>query len=589
MLMLIHRASNIGDVSVVRRMPALEVCSLSINKITGLRDFAHCHNLKELYVRTNRIERLGDIHYLKHLRKLRSLWLSENPCAGEPNYRMTVLKTLPNLRKLDNVAVTEDEVQKAEAEGNQLPIPEDFSSSSMFGIDALSVDNRNSSDSPPDSARSLDSHRSGAESAGSSVRESVKSSVADSVTSVCGSDGRWALPRRKRQQRKREEMLRSSGEEGGSEALSKEKGSGGGDGERSDSHVSGSSDSTQEEENSKEDSLNMNVEVNSLSVCCEEGKSSLDNSQADLPTIESEGNGCNEAAGSGKLGHKSEHVDEMMSPNFKAPSAMNKEGLNVKPEFPPVPERIGSIDVLRISDLEETSGSGAVLSNDNTLVCTADAEVKRENNNNDDSDAGSSDHKDDKSLITGHSSAESNVSTKPSQETTDKENKHFLLDQIRLNDSLDVMDSAADNTNLSKSRVANSTDLEHPELEIEADVSSALHLKKESDAQVTCLGPDNKKIDSVSLSTQTSRSKPPIPAKTRSVHINWEEHNRLRAELGVRPIDSIKSTSVSTNMEVTKARNSNILQAVLCLLKELDKDSLDIVGAAVKARVEAME
>ena len=59
--------------------------------------------LQELYVRTNKIERLGDIHYLKHLSRLRSLWLSENPCAGEANYRLTVLRTLPNLRKLDNI------------------------------------------------------------------------------------------------------------------------------------------------------------------------------------------------------------------------------------------------------------------------------------------------------------------------------------------------------------------------------------------------------------------------------------------------------------------------------------------------------
>ena len=36
-------------------------------------------------------------------------------------------------------------------------------------------------------------------------------------------------------------------------------------------------------------------------------------------------------------------------------------------------------------------------------------------------------------------------------------------------------------------------------------------------------------------------------------------------------------------------QNSNVLQAVLCLLKELDKDSLDIVGAAVKARAGALD
>ena len=54
-------------------------------------------------MRTNQIKDLGDVHYLKNLRRLRSLWLSENPCASGDNYRATVLKALPNLNKLDNL------------------------------------------------------------------------------------------------------------------------------------------------------------------------------------------------------------------------------------------------------------------------------------------------------------------------------------------------------------------------------------------------------------------------------------------------------------------------------------------------------
>ncbi|RUS90325.1 hypothetical protein EGW08_001923, partial [Elysia chlorotica] len=269
-------ASNIGDVSVVRRMPALEVCSLSINKITSLRDFAHCHHLKELYVRTNKIERLGDIHYLKHLRRLRSLWLAENPCAGDPNYRMTVLRTLPNLRKLDNIAVTEDEVQRAETEGDQIPIPQDFSFSSLFDVDAFSQKNgRGSSASPPNSARSMDSTRTTADSVAESVGISTENSVADSM-SVQDSQGRWALPRRKRLQRKREEMLRSSGGEegggGGGSARSGEDSSGAGDGKRS-WHVSGSSDSHLEEDSD----VNCNGRPNSDDEVQKSVKNSVNN------------------------------------------------------------------------------------------------------------------------------------------------------------------------------------------------------------------------------------------------------------------------------------------------------------------------
>ena len=79
-------------------------CSLfSVNNLTSLEDFAHCPSLQELYIRKNRVEDLRDVHYLKKLERLRVLWLSDNPCAEQDNYRMTVLRTLPNLQKLDNV------------------------------------------------------------------------------------------------------------------------------------------------------------------------------------------------------------------------------------------------------------------------------------------------------------------------------------------------------------------------------------------------------------------------------------------------------------------------------------------------------
>ena len=44
-----------------------------------------------------------EICHLRKLPKLRVLWLADNPCAAADHYRMTVLRTLPNLNKLDNV------------------------------------------------------------------------------------------------------------------------------------------------------------------------------------------------------------------------------------------------------------------------------------------------------------------------------------------------------------------------------------------------------------------------------------------------------------------------------------------------------
>ncbi|KAJ9579630.1 hypothetical protein L9F63_004709, partial [Diploptera punctata] len=101
----------------------------SVNKIGSLSDFQFCRNLQELYVRKNNIRDLNQILYLQDLPRLKSLWLEENPCADVDSYRMTVLRALPNLQKLDNVAVQPEEVQDALRKGRELVHPEDVSPS----------------------------------------------------------------------------------------------------------------------------------------------------------------------------------------------------------------------------------------------------------------------------------------------------------------------------------------------------------------------------------------------------------------------------------------------------------------------------
>lgn len=65
---------------------------------------SRCRQLSELYLRKNCISSLAELFYLKGLPCLRVLWLAENPCCGAcPHlYRMTVLRNLPHLQKLDN-------------------------------------------------------------------------------------------------------------------------------------------------------------------------------------------------------------------------------------------------------------------------------------------------------------------------------------------------------------------------------------------------------------------------------------------------------------------------------------------------------
>jgi hypothetical protein len=73
------------------------------------------YNLKELYLRRNFIPaNLHEIRYLTGLKNLKVLNLGENPISatqgGIPFYRSVVLKYIPWLEKLDDVAVSYDEV-----------------------------------------------------------------------------------------------------------------------------------------------------------------------------------------------------------------------------------------------------------------------------------------------------------------------------------------------------------------------------------------------------------------------------------------------------------------------------------------------
>jgi len=105
--------NDLHDISVLQLMPNLEVLSLSVNKVSSLADLCHCSRLSELYLRKNNICDLADVRHLKGLRNLRVLWLSDNPCANLPHYRLYVLQQLPHLTKLDAQDVTKDEKRQA--------------------------------------------------------------------------------------------------------------------------------------------------------------------------------------------------------------------------------------------------------------------------------------------------------------------------------------------------------------------------------------------------------------------------------------------------------------------------------------------
>ena len=105
--------NDLDDVSILSTMHSLKVISLSVNKIRTLKAFANLENLEELYLRKNLISDMREIKYLKRCPNLKVLWLSDNPIDGERNYRREVLKMLPQLVKLDDVMVSEEEREMA--------------------------------------------------------------------------------------------------------------------------------------------------------------------------------------------------------------------------------------------------------------------------------------------------------------------------------------------------------------------------------------------------------------------------------------------------------------------------------------------
>jgi len=125
--------AELSDISVIKKLRNVEVLSLSVNSISTLADIQHCQNLQELYIRKNCIPDISEICYLRDLPRLKNLWLEENPCAeGDSElYRQTVIRNIPQLQKLDNTAVTSEEMAEAMRRGLDLEHPLDGGSANQ--------------------------------------------------------------------------------------------------------------------------------------------------------------------------------------------------------------------------------------------------------------------------------------------------------------------------------------------------------------------------------------------------------------------------------------------------------------------------
>lgn len=109
--------SSLHDISIIKNLINLEVLNLSVNDVHSLQDLSHCPRIKEIYLRRNKIHDLEEIKFLKNLPNLHILWLADNPCTQNENYKYTVIRNLPNLVKLDSCTITEEDREMAKEEG----------------------------------------------------------------------------------------------------------------------------------------------------------------------------------------------------------------------------------------------------------------------------------------------------------------------------------------------------------------------------------------------------------------------------------------------------------------------------------------
>ena len=113
---------NLRDVSIVEKLPNLEIACFSVNKIRTLEPFSKCPNLKVLFLRANEIADFAELKHLQELKHLKSLWLLDNPIAQDDNYRKIIVQMLPNLIRIDEAEVTDLERPR----NDTLAIPEPF-------------------------------------------------------------------------------------------------------------------------------------------------------------------------------------------------------------------------------------------------------------------------------------------------------------------------------------------------------------------------------------------------------------------------------------------------------------------------------
>ena len=100
---------SLDDISVISECISLESATFSKNYISSLKCFRGMNNLRELSLANNAISDLRELAYLGTCQNLRKLWLKDNPISKLWDYRIQVIRMIPNLKFLDDEEITPDE------------------------------------------------------------------------------------------------------------------------------------------------------------------------------------------------------------------------------------------------------------------------------------------------------------------------------------------------------------------------------------------------------------------------------------------------------------------------------------------------
>lgn len=136
---------KLTDVSILEKLPNVTSIGLSVNLISTLENFSKCLHVQEIFMRSNLISDFSELKHLQMCKNLRVLWLLENPICKDENYRLKVIKILPQIKKLDNDDVSDIERQLSE-KINDVYTKVDIEKTTQNSQDSKTENNENQKD-----------------------------------------------------------------------------------------------------------------------------------------------------------------------------------------------------------------------------------------------------------------------------------------------------------------------------------------------------------------------------------------------------------------------------------------------------------